>query len=148
MFNILSSFLLASHLFVPSLSCDPRSLVKRQTAAGPSYPTFRIGTDPPSDVATVGFKIAHIALFVNDIEKTRHFYGDILGMRQIFRLDATNDYSILYMGHSAGGKNGTGYMTGDELVSELYNMQGLMEFIYLKASHLHPVLIIDLTEAE
>jgi lactoylglutathione lyase len=134
-FKILATLLLASSIITPAFSCSPSILSpaqksKRQTASGtPIYPSFSIGTDPPADGATLGFKMAHTALFVNDLTATKNFYGAVLGMREIFRLDATGDYSILYMAHAQGGRNGTGYMTGEEMMRELYNMGGLIEFI-------------------
>lgn len=49
-------------------------------------------------------------------------------MRMIFLYDETEDYSIMYMAHSQGGKNGTGYQTGADMIAEKNNMQGLIEF--------------------
>jgi lactoylglutathione lyase len=143
MFKLLTTFL-SSLLINPVFSCSPSSLLslsrqhKRGQASGtPIYTAVSIGTDPPADKATLGFKMAHIALFVNDLVATKHFYGDVLGMRQIFHLEATGDYSILYMAHAQGGRNGSGYMTGDEMMRELYNMSGLIEFISLKVLPLY-----------
>lgn len=93
---------------------------------------FDIGADGPADPATIGYTINHFALVVNDINATQHFYGDILGMRHVFTFHATNDYSITYMGHTSGGKNGTGYQTGEEMLTEKNNREGLMEFLYWK----------------
>lgn len=138
MFRLFPIALLASTTINPTISCNPSEIIakaKRQSASGtPIYPRFSIGNDPRQEVATVGFRLGHIALFVNDLAATKHFYGDVLGMREIFRLDATADYSIMYMGHTQGGLNGTGYMTGEEMMRELYNMAGLIEFISPRVS--------------
>jgi len=133
MFTLLAAVLFASALVPVTLSCKPPLDKREQTASGkPIYPQFVVGNDPPAEVATLGYKMGHTALFVNDLAATKHFYGDILGMREIFRLDAASDYSILYMGYAQGGRNGTGYMTGAEMVAELYNLGGLFEFINLR----------------
>lgn len=92
---------------------------------------FQVGTDGPADPATTGYTMNHFAMIVNDINATRHFYGDILGMRHIFTFQATPDYSITYMGYPSGVKNGTGYQTGEEMLAEKNNREGLVEFLYL-----------------
>ena len=74
----------------------------------------------------------HFSLLVNDIDATMHFYGKVLGMRHIFTYHATPTYDIVYMGYSHGGKNGTGFQTGQELYREKPNIEGLIEFLYLK----------------
>lgn len=116
-------------IFIPStLGSLPH--IKRQATNG--YPDLTIGSDGPADAATVGFTIGHLALLVNDMAATQRFYGDVLGMRHILTYNSSADYTIMYMGHSQGGKNGTGYQTGPDMFSEVYNMEGLIEFIEFK----------------
>lgn len=91
-----------------------------------------IGTDCPADPATTGYTLNHIALIVNNITATRTFYGDVLGMRHIFTFHASDKYDITYMGYSHGGKNGTGFQTGQQLYDEKTNIEGLMEFLSLR----------------
>lgn len=93
---------------------------------------FQIGNDGPADPATSGYTLNHFSLLVNDISATKHFYGDVLGMREIFTFHASSNYEIVYMGFSHGGKNGTGYQTGEELYAEKTNIEGLIEFLSLK----------------
>jgi lactoylglutathione lyase len=155
MFKLLTILFLTSIFLTPTLTCSPAEIVaksthhKRQTASGtPLYPTFTIASDPPAPPATLGFRLAHIALFVNDLTTTKHFYGDILGMREIFRIDATADYSVMYMGHAQGGLNGTGFMEGSEMMRELYNLGGLVEFICPRVCFslpllYHPILLFS-----
>lgn len=100
-----------------------------------SIPKFTLGADGPADPATLGFAINHVCLIVNDLNETRRFYGDVIGMRHIFTYDASKEYAIMYMGHAQGGKNGTGFMTGEELLSEKNNLGGLVEFLVLKVCY-------------
>lgn len=94
-----------------------------------------IGDDPPADPATLGYNINHFALVVNDIDAMMDFYGRILGMRHIFTFHPSSEYQITYMGHSHGGKNGTGYQHGDEMLREKTNTEGLIEFLYYKGKN-------------
>lgn len=130
MFKSLVNALLTSVLISSTLGCLPH--IKRQASNG--YPDLTVGTDGPADAATVGFTIGHLALLVNDLQATRRFYGDALGMRHIFTYNSSEEYTIMYMGHAQGGKNGTGYQTGEDMFSEVYNMEGLIEFIEFKVS--------------
>lgn len=139
MFSSLFSALLASVL-VPSTDACTHHLTRNQVSSG--YPALTVGTDGPADPATIGFTIGHLALLVNDLAATRHFYGDALGLRHIFTYNASEEYTIMYMGHAQGGRNSTGYQTGEEMFSEIYNMGGLIEFIEFKV-YLSPSSIID-----
>ncbi|KAH8646481.1 hypothetical protein BGZ60DRAFT_535619 [Tricladium varicosporioides] len=98
------------------------------------YPRFTQGSDGPADSATLGYQINHIGFVVSNLTATRLFYGEVLGMRHIFTFETTPAYTVMYMGHPQGGKNGTGFQCGEELFAEKNNMQGLMEFIQLKDS--------------
>jgi lactoylglutathione lyase len=131
MFRPLISALLASLLVPSTLGCLPP--IKRRSSS--AYPDLTVGSDGPADPATLGFMIGHFALLVNDLAATQRFYGDALGMRHIFTYNSSEEYTIMYMGHSQGGKNGTGYQTGDDMFSEVYNMEGLIEFIEFKVCH-------------
>jgi lactoylglutathione lyase len=132
MLNLLVTAVLASVLISSTEGCL-HHLKKRQASSG-AYPELTTGTDGPADPATIGFTIGHFALLVNDLAATRHFYGDALGLRHIFTYNSSEEYTIMYMGHAQGGKNGTGYQTGEEMFSEVFNMEGLIEFIEFKVS--------------
>jgi lactoylglutathione lyase len=125
--RILIASLAIAVLLPTSLSCSP-------SQANPSD-GLTIGTDGPAPPATIGYTINHFALLVNNLTATRHFYGDILGMRHIFTFQASPTYSVMYMGHAQGGKNGIGYMTGAELFAQKDNIEGLIEFVYLETNN-------------
>lgn len=61
---------------------------------------FTFGSDQPSDPATLGYTINHMALIVNNLTASMNFYGDVLGMRHIFTYAASDAYSFTYMGYS------------------------------------------------
>jgi catechol-2,3-dioxygenase len=90
------------------------------------------GNDPPADPATKSYFSNHIGLLVSDLTATRQWYSDVLGMRHIFTVDVSPSYSVMYMGHSQGGKNGSGYQTGQEMARDRGNLAGLVEFIWNK----------------
>ena len=52
-------------------------------------------------------------------------------MRHIFTYHATPYFKIAYVGHIAGGYNGSGYQTPLELNRQKNNMKGLLEFVYI-----------------
>ncbi|KAJ9637324.1 hypothetical protein H2199_007611 [Coniosporium tulheliwenetii] len=91
---------------------------------------FIIGTDGPADPATLGYTLNHVALQVQNITATRAFYGEVLGFRHVFTFVESDNYTITYMGYPSGGKNGTGYQTGEEMLREQRNTEGLIEFIW------------------
>ena len=116
-------------LVTASLAC-PGHLTGRQSPSDQN--PLILGNDPPADPSTVGFNLNHFALNVRDLNASLHFYGDILGMRHLFTFTATPRYTIVYMGHSSGGKNGTGFQTGAEMTRDQKNRQGMLELLHLK----------------
>lgn len=50
----------------------------------------------------------------------------------MFREQVSEHFSISYMGHSHGGRNGTGYQTSDEMNREKNNIEGLIEILSLE----------------
>jgi lactoylglutathione lyase len=115
---------------------DPPPLSENSTSNGATtFPNMILGDDGPADSATIGYNLNHISLLSSNLTATRAFYGKIIGMRHLFTYQASADYEIMYMGHAQGGKNGSGYQTGEELRREKQNMQGLIEFISLKVGH-------------
>ncbi|KAL6923878.1 hypothetical protein FSST1_001152 [Fusarium sambucinum] len=67
------------------------------------------------------------------------FYTELLGFRKLLTLQITKTYSITYVAHAQGGKNGTGYQTTLEMNREKNNAQGLLEICYVDV----PVKNID-----
>ncbi|KAF4995968.1 hypothetical protein FDECE_12629 [Fusarium decemcellulare] len=95
------------------------------------YPKNVIGSDAPADPATIGYNLNHFCLNVRNLTASIDFYSRIFGMRELFQLHVTEHYTISYMGHSHGGKNGTGYQTAEELNRDKNNAQGLLELIHI-----------------
>ena len=90
-----------------------------------------LGPDTPADPATTGYFINHFSLNVRNLTASIDFYYQVLGVRHIFTLQASEHLAIAYMGHAQGGKNGTGYQTAAELARDKNNLAGLIEMIQL-----------------
>lgn len=120
--NILLTFILLAHWL---------SL----TAAQNLPPGMRVGSDGPADETTKGFYIYHAGLNVRNLTASMEFYGKVLGMREIFTIQYTPSYSLTYMGFSQGGRNGTGFQTGKELLDEKNNSGGMVKLLYFNESH-------------
>ncbi|KAL4865803.1 hypothetical protein BDV12DRAFT_173900 [Aspergillus spectabilis] len=110
------------------------------TACGepdPSNPLdgiFKLGDDGPAPPETVGYFINHVGLLTTNLAALKSFYVDILGMRQIFDVQLTAEFTITYLGHSQGGRNGTGFQTGAELNRDKNNLAGLLEIVQFNVS--------------
>lgn len=122
-----------SALLLPAvLACGP---VARQVDSNETLPfNYTQGNDPPAAPETQGYFINHLSLLVSNLTATREWYGEVLGLRHIFTFQLSPSYSLMYMGHSQGGRNGTGYQTGLEMTRDKNNMAGLMEFHEYKVS--------------
>jgi lactoylglutathione lyase len=90
---------------------------------------FSVGTDPPQPPATLGYMLNHFALVISDVERTVHFYRDVHGLRTVLNYDMP-EFTFIYLGYPDGGKNGTGYQTGQEMQNEQKNREGLIEFLH------------------
>ncbi|KAL4928761.1 VOC family protein [Aspergillus undulatus] len=75
-----------------------------------------------------------LGLNVRDLDASKQFYGDVLGMRHIFTIQYTDSFSLTYMGLSQGGKNGTAFQTGEELLRNKNNSGGLIKFLHFSKS--------------
>lgn len=107
--------------------CPP---VSRQEDASPdTYPRLEVGEDVPSDPATKGYFINHLCISVRNIDESVDWYSKAFGLRLLFTQRITEHFSITYMGHSAGGRNGTGFQTVEEILREKNNRQGLIEIV-------------------
>ncbi|KAH7126372.1 hypothetical protein B0J13DRAFT_679676 [Dactylonectria estremocensis] len=126
-FSAATALLAASNFISPSLACI-RSVPSNGTV---EYPYPELGTDAYADPETTGYFINHFSLNVMNLTASVDFYSQIFGLRKIFTLHVSEHYSITYMGHSHGGKNGTGHQTADELNREKNNSEGLLELIHL-----------------
>lgn len=122
-----TALLAASHFVSPTLGCV-RSVPTNGTS---TYPFPEVGSDIASDPATTGYFINHLCLNVMNLTASMDFYTEIFGLRHILTLHVSEHFSITYLGHSHGGKNGTGYQTAEELNREKNNAEGLLELVHL-----------------
>lgn len=58
--------------------------------------------------------------------------GKVLGMRHIYTYHISPVLDLVYIGFSVGGKNGTGYQTGEELYKQKTNTAGIIELLHRK----------------
>jgi lactoylglutathione lyase len=124
--------ILLCYVFSLTVGCNiDHSQYKRDEgqSSNPSFPEIIPGTDGPADSETLGYTFNHHALLVSSLTNTRKFYGDVLGMRHIFTFRLNPHWSLMFMGHAQGGKNGTGFQDAETLELELRNREGLLEFI-------------------
>lgn len=103
-------------------------------------PNMVVGTDEPAAPVTKGFWINHTGLNVRNLTASKIFYGDILGMRHIFTIQYTAHFSLTYMGFAQGGRNGTGFQTGQELLKNKNNSGGLVKLLHFSAAESEPVV--------
>lgn len=97
-------------------------------------PGVIIGSDGPADEETQGFYIYHAGLNVCNLTASMELYGKVLGMRHMFTLQYTPNFSMAYMGFSQGRRNGTGYQTGPELLRDKNNRGGMVKLFYFDKS--------------
>ena len=95
-----------------------------------TYPKLDPGNDTPADPKTTGYFVNHLALNVRDMNQSIKWYGEVFGLRLIFQFHLTAKVSIAYLGHSHGGRNGTGFQTALELSRQRNNIEGLVELVY------------------
>ncbi|SPJ86738.1 uncharacterized protein FTOL_11763 [Fusarium torulosum] len=119
-------------LFGAQLLCSvtPHSILNIQPREG-QYPYPVLGTDEASNLLTIGYFINHLAITTRNLTASVEFYSDVLGFRKLFTLQLSKTYSITYLGHAQGGRNGTGYQTALEMNREKNNAQGLIEIYYV-----------------
>jgi lactoylglutathione lyase len=127
-----SAALIAYGCVHQALACahGPRDVAASATD-GTTFPQSILGSDDPSDPATTGYFINHLCINVRNATESINFYSKTFGLRHIFTLRVTEHFSISYMGHSHGGKNGTGYQTTNELNREKNNAEGYLELVSL-----------------
>jgi lactoylglutathione lyase len=109
-------------------ACDPQMMVRQANDSSSPF-TYTQGTDGPPDLATLGYFVNHIGLLVSNSTASREWYSKVLGMRHVFTFDNAGLLKITYMAHVQGGRNGTGFQTGPELVRDKNNLAGLVELI-------------------
>ncbi|KAK5047811.1 hypothetical protein LTR84_006476 [Exophiala bonariae] len=100
-------------------------------STGEMFPQSIFGSEDPSDPGSLGYFVNHLCINVRNATESIDFYSKTFGFRHIFTLRVTEHFSISYMGHSHGGKNGTGYQSVAELNREKNNAQGYLELVSL-----------------
>ncbi|KAF5004154.1 hypothetical protein FDECE_9368 [Fusarium decemcellulare] len=130
MVKLLSTVLLGAQLLTPVLGHAVPHMEPRATNGTIEYPFPEMGTDEPADFATNGYFINHLCITVKNLTASVDFYNSVFGLRKLFTLHVTEHFSITYMGHPHGGKNGTGYQTALEMNREKNNAEGLIELVY------------------
>lgn len=112
-----------------TIACNP----SQGDSSDPSNP-FVIGTDGPQPSETLGYAFNHVGLVTTHLSEMKDFYVNVLGMRTLFDLNVTPEYSITYVGYAQGGRNGTGYQSGAEMLAEKNNLYGLIELVQFNVS--------------
>ena len=130
MFFLISQLTLLT-LLLPFVSPHAPHLSRRDTNSTVAGQV--VGTDPPQPPSTYGYSVNHVALQVSNITETRAFWGDVLGLRFIFSFlvangDKTGNNLVTYMGYPYGDGQ-IGNQTGAELLSNIHNRDGLVEFL-------------------
>ncbi|KAF4453153.1 Glyoxalase/bleomycin resistance protein/dioxygenase [Fusarium austroafricanum] len=97
-------------------------------------PAIVPGSDVPSDPATAGYFVNHVGITVSNVTRSLDFYTQVFGFRHMFTFQATSEFSITYLGHSSGGKNGTGFQTAEEMTRNKNNMAGQISLFHLNAA--------------
>jgi lactoylglutathione lyase len=130
--SIIPAFLIASYSFTQTWACGPlpHHLEAREGDAV-QFPISKPGDDAPSDPATKGYFINHICINARNATESIDWYKKAFGLRLMFTLQVSEHFSISYMGHSHGGRNGTGYEASDEMVLEKNNREGMLEILNL-----------------
>ena len=116
-------------LIPAALSCAPPPQ-KEASNTTSTYPFVKLGSDDPSDPATIGYYINHFSLNTNNLTRSMDFYTRIFGLRHMFTYYLTEHLSVTYLGHSQGGRNGSAYQTTEELIRNQQNSGGLIELVY------------------
>lgn len=111
------------------MACSPPK--PRDTNSTSEYPYVTTGPEDASDPATTGYFVNHVDLNVNNITRSVEFYTKVFGMRKMFTYHLTEHFSITYLAHSGGGKNGTAYQTTEELIRFKNNDAGKLELVSL-----------------
>ncbi|KAL4729696.1 hypothetical protein ACLX1H_004118 [Fusarium chlamydosporum] len=127
MFRFTAAILLVVQLLSTVTS---HSVLNIQSREG-QFPYPIIGSDEPADTATLGTFLNHMSINTRNLTASVKFYSEVLGFRKLFTLQISKTYSITYLAHAHGGRNGTGYQTVLEMNREKNNAQGLLEIVYV-----------------
>jgi lactoylglutathione lyase len=92
--------------------------------------------DPPlpADHPTIGLKLNHVCLRVRDIDASRAFYMNMLGMRTVAVFNA-GPFTIYFLGHpTTDAHRGDLKLFGNETVPQVPHTLGLLELWHVHGS--------------
>ncbi|KIW99747.1 lactoylglutathione lyase [Rhinocladiella mackenziei CBS 650.93] len=97
-----------------------------------------LGTDPslPADAPTIGFKLNHLCLRVQDLDKSLHFYINLMGMRTVF-VTNTGPMTVYFLGYPSTDRHREHL---DEFGKEtpIPDTLGLLELFYMHGAEKQP----------
>ena len=128
------SLFVSTLLFASSLACNHEIAARQEGNASLPF-TYTPGDDPPADTDTVSYFVNHVGINVANLTRTSEWYSRVVGMRHVFTIDLEGGFSFMYMAHSQGGRNGTGFQTGAEMQRDKNNMAGMIEFQSYTVGH-------------
>ncbi|KAI0186506.1 Glyoxalase/Bleomycin resistance protein/Dihydroxybiphenyl dioxygenase [Xylaria flabelliformis] len=133
-FNMLvSAYILILAINAQSvLGLLPRHIHRLAENNTDNYPQVILGPEG-SDPTTTQYSLNHVTLNTGNITRAVDFYTKVFGMRVITTIKVSKHFSTTYLGYSFAGRNGTGYMTAEELFRQQRNTQGLLEIISLQS---------------
>lgn len=132
-----------SNLLISSLALIAQRLFLASAQELP--PGMTVGSDGPADGATRGYWVNHVGFNVHNLTESKDFYGNVLGLREIFTIQYTPNFSMTYMGYPQGGRNGTGFQTGEQMLRDKNQMGGLVKLFYFAVPDTLPVASTEQT---
>ncbi|KEF54930.1 uncharacterized protein A1O9_09373 [Exophiala aquamarina CBS 119918] len=108
-------------------------------------PGMTVGSDGPADEATRGYWVNHVGFNVRNLTESKNFYGNVLGLREIFTIQYTPNFSMTYLGYPQGGRNGSGFQSGEEMLRDKNQMGGLVKLFYFAVPDRLPVASTERT---
>jgi lactoylglutathione lyase len=129
---LLQTLLVTFYSIRPAQACALHARQVADSTNATTYPIAIPGDDVPSDPATTGYFINHLCINARNATESIRWYSEAFGLRLMFRLQVTEHFSISYMGHSHGGRNGTGYQSSQEMNRDKNNREGMIEITSLE----------------
>lgn len=124
--------LYAASLVPQALTCGGLHARQENVTDDSGFPYVIPGDDTPSDPVSVGNFVNHLGLNVRNATASIEWYTRAFGMRHMFTEQVSEHFSISFMAHSQGGRNGSGYQTTEELLRDQRNNVGLLELVALE----------------
>lgn len=97
-----------------------------------------LGTDPPlsADAPTIGYKLNHLCLRVRDLDKSLHFYINLMGMRTVY---ASNNgpFTVYFLGYPQNDRHRENLKEFGEQTS-IPDTLGLLELLHMHGAENQP----------